>query len=721
MRAVRVLLAVVLAGVLLPCAPARAGSVPINPFGRPGDLHLDFPTYLSGAAGSGDLPTASVRPVGDVDGDGRADLAVALSSFDTAWETTTWVTFLPAAAPWTADVGGPGWAGLRIVGAGTSTSGIAGVGDVNEDGYGDVALTSFTGTWVVFGGPVSRTVDVRDLGDEGFTIVGARSCGVSSGGSVWTGSLTRSTAVVGVGDQNGDGRSDLALCDARAVRIVYPPPDPAGAVVDLDSGSDASASIRAGTDVSNLAIATAGDGDGDGRAELVVGWSARGGGAHVLGLPAPAPGTELTLGEARSLPRAFELVAGHAWLESLDAVGDHDGDGRGDVSLSVIDPTARRRLVAYAPAPGTRGALLPLTPTTGRELRSWASQAVDVGDQDGDGRPDVAYGADVELSSGGIVSIDQRLPECVTLEQFGSAHLAMCTLEHEVAGVLPDANGDGKPELVAVHADPLPLAAGARRATWRLDVFHSALAPVPQAVEPPVARPDGAIDFAGAFLTAPNGPTRTLAARATVQVTDDAGRTTTAEGDLVDAGAAGTTRAAVRADAGALGLVPGGTYTFRMAMENGRGLTGTTAASSFVYRPPGDGPLPARPAELPITGPSPATPRGTARAVRLVGTARADVLRGRGGDDVLLGRSGPDRLDGGPGRDRLDGGLGDDRLVGGPGRDRLRGGPGRDRLLAADGVRDVVDCGRGRDAAVVDRRDRVAGCERVTRRRATRP
>ena len=109
----------------------------------------------------------------------------------------------------------------------------------------------------------------------------------------------------------------------------------------------------------------------------------------------------------------------------------------------------------------------------------------------------------------------------------------------------------------------------------------------------------------------------------------------------------------------------------------------------------------------------------------LEGEAGNDTLRGRGGDDLLFGRigddvilgdEGADLLEGGRGRDRLDGGAGNDTITGGYDADTLAGGPGRDRLVAVDGTRDVVDCGPGRDTALVDRRDRVRGCERIERR-----
>jgi hypothetical protein len=127
-----------------------------------------------------------------------------------------------------------------------------------------------------------------------------------------------------------------------------------------------------------------------------------------------------------------------------------------------------------------------------------------------------------------------------------------------------------------------------------------------------------------------------------------------------------------------------------------------------------------------------ATIAGSARSETLRGTGAADVIRARAGNDRAYGRNGNDRLYGQKGNDRLYGQKGNDLVVGGPGNDRLTGGPGRDvhlggpgndRILARDGARDVVRCGAGRDVAVVDALDRVAGCERVLRSggRARRP
>jgi Ca2+-binding RTX toxin-like protein len=96
-------------------------------------------------------------------------------------------------------------------------------------------------------------------------------------------------------------------------------------------------------------------------------------------------------------------------------------------------------------------------------------------------------------------------------------------------------------------------------------------------------------------------------------------------------------------------------------------------------------------------------------------------------DDELIGRAAaPDEIDGFDGRDRLygrggadliKGWEGADRLYGGAGRDYVRAGPGNDRAFTADGEHDVLDCGPGRDRAVVDALDSVArNCERFERR-----
>ncbi len=76
-------------------------------------------------------------------------------------------------------------------------------------------------------------------------------------------------------------------------------------------------------------------------------------------------------------------------------------------------------------------------------------------------------------------------------------------------------------------------------------------------------------------------------------------------------------------------------------------------------------------------------------AGRIVGTPEGDVILGSPGDDVI---------DGGGGNDYICAGAGDDTVY------------------ARDSRSDRVDCGTGRDTAVVNSNDKVArNCERVRR------
>ncbi len=88
-------------------------------------------------------------------------------------------------------------------------------------------------------------------------------------------------------------------------------------------------------------------------------------------------------------------------------------------------------------------------------------------------------------------------------------------------------------------------------------------------------------------------------------------------------------------------------------------------------------------------------------------------MLGLSGNDKLYGFAGNDFLSGGLGRDLIDGGNGNDSLVGGSETDLIRGGVGNDSIISRDGVRDLVQCGPGRDTVLVDLRDRVSACEVV--------
>ena len=111
-----------------------------------------------------------------------------------------------------------------------------------------------------------------------------------------------------------------------------------------------------------------------------------------------------------------------------------------------------------------------------------------------------------------------------------------------------------------------------------------------------------------------------------------------------------------------------------------------------------------------------AVQNGSNAADKLAGTDAGDLLRGRGGRDRLNGRGGDDCLRGGRDRDRLRGGAGGDLLAGGRGPDRIKGGGGADLVRAARGRADRIDCGPGKDRALIGRGDRTKRCEKIRRR-----
>ena len=101
-------------------------------------------------------------------------------------------------------------------------------------------------------------------------------------------------------------------------------------------------------------------------------------------------------------------------------------------------------------------------------------------------------------------------------------------------------------------------------------------------------------------------------------------------------------------------------------------------------------------------------PMGTAvrGGVFTSGGRQADVIASADGGGILWG---------GRGDDTITGGRGFELIEAGRGNDRVRAGKGPDGISVVDGFPDRVNCGGGRDAVRADARDRLRGCEHVTR------
>jgi Ca2+-binding RTX toxin-like protein len=155
-----------------------------------------------------------------------------------------------------------------------------------------------------------------------------------------------------------------------------------------------------------------------------------------------------------------------------------------------------------------------------------------------------------------------------------------------------------------------------------------------------------------------------------------------------------------------------GEYTVVMTDLAGTATAKVTIKLRYVVEPP-----------APLAGTCGNVVNGTRAVNSLTGTAGGDLIQGFGGNDKLFGLAGndclyggagDDTLSGGAGKDKLDGGRGNDKLTGGKGKDTFTGGRGRDTINSKDGIREIVNCGPGRDKVKADKRDKLKGCEKRT-------
>jgi Ca2+-binding RTX toxin-like protein len=155
-----------------------------------------------------------------------------------------------------------------------------------------------------------------------------------------------------------------------------------------------------------------------------------------------------------------------------------------------------------------------------------------------------------------------------------------------------------------------------------------------------------------------------------------------------------------------------GTYTYLGAAGDFL-LSGSGRSAIDIYRvtlpPP---PLPATSGGR--SGRCAQQLRGTKKKDKLFGSIDGDEIRSRAGNDRVNAQSGDDCVIAGKGRDRVKGADGDDKLVGGGQNDRLKGGDGADVIKARRGGKDKVNCGKGKDRAVIDKKDKARkSCEKV--------
>ena len=268
---------------------------------------------LDAPDGAGSLFGSTLAGVGDVDGDGFGDLVVGAIGEG----VTPGRIYLYLGTP-----DGPSATPARAaVGAGRFASSVAGAGDVNGDGFADVVVGAYQGAAGagqahLFLGSTSGIAATSDASWEGMDGAGAQF----------------GFACAGLGDVDGDGFADFAVTAPASTSS-------RGKVYVFLGETDVSAAPMLAVDGLNTgggffghSVAGAGDVNGDGLSDMVVGAFGvddRRGRASVLegSLGGIVPASRI------DLEGPFGGAGDFGW--TVSGAGDIDGNGREDIVVGA--------------------------------------------------------------------------------------------------------------------------------------------------------------------------------------------------------------------------------------------------------------------------------------------------------------------------------------------------------------------------------------------------
>ncbi len=420
----RIFILVLATALALPCFAATSiSSVP----GTRG-------VRIVGQAAGDALGFNNMTALGDINGDGRSDIAVAAPGVDRAGATNVGAVYVHFGADGNLanlDVSTlNGVNGFKVVGsalAQNSQLGLftTGIGDVNNDDASDLLIGSrgvlqgpaqFGRAYIIFGKPVGQTfpesIDVSNLGSAGVVLNGAT-------GNDFFGA----DAVSGGGDLNGDGIEDFAM-GAEGFNglggIVYlifgraswptaisVGTEPATSVVTFtqeSAGDQLGSYVSIGADINNDARsdlfinAYAGD---------VVGNNGEGKLYVVFGRPAGTPFAASQSVGALNGSDGFQLrgnVNFSGFGSPVIALGDFNGDGLGDFVASGVVGAGAAALIYGKPNWDAIDSISELSGPDGTRFAGTAAgdaagaYLAAPGDVNGDGKADLMIsgpGADI--------------------------------------------------------------------------------------------------------------------------------------------------------------------------------------------------------------------------------------------------------------------------------------------------------------------------------------